>query len=331
MAFRDGGFDVPLAKCRKIVGHFKHSPANTSELKAQQVVHGLKEETLVQDVPTRWNSTLAMIKRILHNKEPLKATLSQQKHSLALLTPAEHDKMEKLETLLEPCRYITELLGGEKYVSCSIVLPALCHLQRTMEVSDVDPAYVVRFKAAFTKDLDKRKQNLNLAWLKVATALDPRFKDLKCLPRPERGEVWQTVSTMLREGTGAPEPEGCINETGQEPPPKKMSLLLMGSESESEDEGLATDNTLERVYQIVYCGLWNVGPLLFLEAENVPVLAWPAYSLDMSPIEHVWDVLDRRIRQRAPVPTNIQQLRTAIEEEWTNIPQATIDNLINSM
>ncbi len=26
----------------------------------------------------------------------------------------------------------------------------------------------------------------------------------------------------------------------------------------------------------------------FLEAENIPVLAWPAYSPDMSPIEHVW-------------------------------------------
>ncbi len=53
--------------------------------------------------------------------------------------------------------------------------------------------------------------------------------------------------------------------------------------------------------------------------------------LDMSPIEHVWDALDRRIRQRVPVPANIQQLRTAIEEEWTNIPRATINNLINSM
>ncbi len=36
----------------------------------------------------------------------------------------------------------------------------------------------------------------------------------------------------------------------------------------------------------------------FLEAENIPVLAWPAYSQDMSPIEHVWDALDRRIRQQ---------------------------------
>ncbi|KAL0160624.1 hypothetical protein M9458_044349, partial [Cirrhinus mrigala] len=69
----------------------------------------------------------------------------------------------------------------------------------------------------------------------------------------------------------------------------------------------------------------------FLEVENIPVLAWPAYSADMSPIEHVRDALDRRIRQRVPVPANIQQLRTAIEEEWTNIPQTTINNLINSM
>jgi hypothetical protein len=40
----------------------------------------------------------------------------------------------------------------------------------------------------------------------------------------------------------------------------------------------------------------------------------------MSPI---WDALDRRVRQRFPVPANIQQLHTAIEEEWDNIPQAT--------
>jgi len=53
----------------------------------------------------------------------------------------------------------------------------------------------------------------------------------------------------------------------------------------------------------------------FLEAENIPVLAWPAYSPDMSPIEHVWDVLDRRIKQCVPGPANIQQFCTAIEEE----------------
>ncbi len=69
----------------------------------------------------------------------------------------------------------------------------------------------------------------------------------------------------------------------------------------------------------------------FLEAENIPVLEWPAYSPDTSPIEHVWDALDRCKQQCVPVPANIQQLRSGIEEEWTNIQQATINNLINSM
>ena len=57
-----------------------------------------------------------------------------------------------------------------------------------------------------------------------------------------------------------------------------------------------------------------------LGAENVPVLPWPAYWPGMSPIEHVWDALDW---QRVTVPANIQQLRTAFEEEWDNIPQST--------
>jgi transposase len=57
----------------------------------------------------------------------------------------------------------------------------------------------------------------------------------------------------------------------------------------------------------------------FLEAENVPVLSWPAYSTDMSPIEHVWDALDRHVMTAV--------FSTAIEEEWDNIPQATINSL----
>ena len=51
----------------------------------------------------------------------------------------------------------------------------------------------------------------------------------------------------------------------------------------------------------------------------------------MSPVEHVWDALNRQVRQRVPVPANIQQLHSAMEEEWDNIPQSTINSLINPM
>ena len=63
----------------------------------------------------------------------------------------------------------------------------------------------------------------------------------------------------------------------------------------------------------------------FLEAENVPVFPWPAYSPDMTPYEHVWDALDRHVWQCVPVPANIQQLHTAIERSGTTFyrPQST--------
>ncbi len=45
----------------------------------------------------------------------------------------------------------------------------------------------------------------------------------------------------------------------------------------------------------------------FLEAENIPVLAWPAYSADMSHIEHIWDALDWRILKRSGSTFHNQQ------------------------
>jgi len=106
VSLHDCGLDGILAKCRKIVGHFKHSPSNAQELGEQQVALGQKQEPLVQDVPTRWNSTLEMVRRILRNRLPLSTTLSQQNSKIAMLTSQELAKLEKVEELLEPCRLV---------------------------------------------------------------------------------------------------------------------------------------------------------------------------------------------------------------------------------
>ncbi|CAN9510644.1 unnamed protein product [Ophioblennius macclurei] len=126
-----------------------------------------------------------MIKSIHGNEQPLRDVLTTST-KIAMPTPAEMDKLQRLETLLEPCRYLTELLGGEKYVSCSVAHSAFCHLFQVMESSDDDAAYVTKFKSTFRKILETCKGNANIAYLKIAIALDPRFKDLKCIPRAER-------------------------------------------------------------------------------------------------------------------------------------------------
>lgn len=55
------------------------------------------------------------------------------------------------------------------------MLPALCHLSRVLEVTEDDPAYMVKYKQSFAADMDTRKEKTNITWLRVATALDPRL------------------------------------------------------------------------------------------------------------------------------------------------------------
>jgi transposase len=66
-----------------------------------------------------------------------------------------------------------------------------------------------------------------------------------------------------------------------------------------------------------------------LTNSNVAVLPWPSKSPDLNPIEHLWDALDRRVRQRQPQPQSLQQLVNALQGEWNNIPQQAIQTLIS--
>nr|XP_019941058.1 PREDICTED: protein spinster homolog 3-like [Paralichthys olivaceus] len=59
----------------------------------------------------------------------------------------------------------------------------------------------------------------------------------------------------------------------------------------------------------------------FLHDSNVSVLPWPAKSPYLNPIEHVWDLLDRRVRARAIPPRNVQELASALVEEWGVLPR----------
>ena len=67
----------------------------------------------------------------------------------------------------------------------------------------------------------------------------------------------------------------------------------------------------------------------YLQQQHMNVLPWPAKSPDLSPIEHLWDVLDRRVRRRSP--STLRQLERYLQQEWKAIPQIEIQRLIQSM
>ncbi|GFV66510.1 transposable element Tcb2 transposase [Trichonephila clavipes] len=68
-----------------------------------------------------------------------------------------------------------------------------------------------------------------------------------------------------------------------------------------------------------------------LESEDIERMDWPARSPDLNPIEHPWDFLGRRLEARTLPPVTIRELRLALQDEWSAMPQQLIDTLILSM
>lgn len=85
--------------CRKLVGHFKHSAANTHELQVCHDQAGNQEplRKLQQDIPTRWNSTYLMLVRLLEAKNDITSYFKHhpRNYSGPKLTENDWEKMEK--------------------------------------------------------------------------------------------------------------------------------------------------------------------------------------------------------------------------------------------
>ena len=65
-----------------------------------------------------------------------------------------------------------------------------------------------------------------------------------------------------------------------------------------------------------------------LRKLKVRVMEWPSMSPDLNPIEHLWDVLKRKVKCHV---SNIHQLSDVIMEEWKRVPATTCAALVNSM
>ena len=60
----------------------------------------------------------------------------------------------------------------------------------------------------------------------------------------------------------------------------------------------------------------------YLQSEDVTSLPLPAMTPDLNPIEHIWDMLGRRVQAVEPPMLNIQ-LEAALHRNW-QLPQQHI-------
>ena len=69
----------------------------------------------------------------------------------------------------------------------------------------------------------------------------------------------------------------------------------------------------------------------YLERETIARMDWPAWSPDLNPIEHAWDMLHHAVSVRPVQARTLQELKDALVAEWRLIPQNRIWTLITSM
>ena len=69
----------------------------------------------------------------------------------------------------------------------------------------------------------------------------------------------------------------------------------------------------------------------FKAQAGIGTLKWPACSPDLNPIENVWSLLKRGVRQSIQPGDDLARLEVLLRQEWDRLNQDVINRLIESM
>jgi hypothetical protein len=100
------GVENVIAIGRRIVGHFKHSTLAYNRLATFQKVHQLPEHRLLQNEPTRWNSSYYMLVRLKEQRAAFTSYGGQ--YDIPLPTVSQWEVIEKTITALQPIEDVTQ-------------------------------------------------------------------------------------------------------------------------------------------------------------------------------------------------------------------------------
>ena len=174
------GVKTALVRVKKVVEHFNHSQLDSQQLKVKQKQLDLPPHCLIQDVVTRWNSTLDMASWLCEQQAAIAAVLHGKRdlHHLEL-SPQEWHILEDLIKLLEPFRNATKVLSGQKYPTLSCLGPILADLKEKLADDPQDSTTTKSAKQAMRIDFSGRYKDSDvLELMNKAAFLDPRFKIL---------------------------------------------------------------------------------------------------------------------------------------------------------
>lgn len=170
--------DMPQlqAKVKRIAEYFHRSVNASDRLRQVQSQQNVSELKLINDVETRWNSTLLMFQRFVEIHESVTTSLIQLGKGAMCLSDEELETTKQAVLALAPFLKATEEMSAEKTTTLSKVIPLARSLLTKAKASTSPLA------KALEKNMLKRKFHLFETFhfhpLNEATLLDPRFKKI---------------------------------------------------------------------------------------------------------------------------------------------------------
>ncbi|KAJ4949074.1 hypothetical protein JOQ06_020592 [Pogonophryne albipinna] len=263
-ALKELRINKALGAARSLVTYFHSSEVATLKLKLKQEQMGTPQHKLSQDVPIRWNSSFYMIKRLLEQRWPVTATLSDPevtkaaKHYLDMRAD-QWSILGDLHQALEPFEQATVFLSGEAYVTVSVLPPLVKGLQKSTQKA-FESAPIATFQTAAAAEIASRwrveitydEDGKNVCIF--AAALDPRFRKLKFLSTDDILKVKIKLQTLaldarrVRMREEPDSPSGQLDHSrGQKPKSVLDTLFGLDEEEEMEDDDPAHDQREDAV------------------------------------------------------------------------------------
>ncbi|XP_057684886.1 E3 SUMO-protein ligase ZBED1 [Corythoichthys intestinalis] len=189
-----------LGKVRRIVSFFHRSSTAAHILENKQEMLSIPKHTLIQDVPTRWNSSHDMLERYLEQQAAVYSALTEKviKKNKDINTLSDQDvrMAEEIVEVLKPLKTITTLISTEATPSASMILPLKTTVLKSMEPNEEDSPTVSEVKAAIRDNLEDRYSDCE-DFLHKCTALDPRFKTLPHVDNACRERIYNSLITEI--------------------------------------------------------------------------------------------------------------------------------------
>lgn len=191
--------DLPelINSVKKIVTWFKQSVVASDELRKKS------DLKLIQDVSTRWNSTFYMIERFLKFRPAINTIINCHASAPPMLTARDIIDLNDICEILRPIEVATREVCGEKYVTCSKVIPLTRLLNTKITTLEPKQAIAENLKNNVIAEIKKRllpTEYVNI--LAVATLLDPRFKSIHFQDALACSKAIKSVKDLLSTAIG---------------------------------------------------------------------------------------------------------------------------------